>query len=151
MFFSSYGEGCTEKDSPDEAVPSYLFCPRQWGLQYVPIKDLQKNRDEHEQDEENPKTLLNDVKNGFKDLHRSPHLIFSSHVEEFRDPRNYLGAGMGPAPKNCVVAQNLKHAISRASPLDAPSRLSGIGGEEADPVIVFTSPGSPALRAGSFI
>jgi hypothetical protein len=69
MFFSSYGEGCTEKDSPDEAVPSYLFCPRQWGLQYIPIKDLQKNRDEHEQDEENPKTLLNDVKNGFKDLH----------------------------------------------------------------------------------
>jgi hypothetical protein len=102
MFFSSYSEGCTEKDSPDKAVPSCLFCPRQWGLQYIPIKDLQKNRDEHEQDEADPKTLLNDVKDGFKDLHRSPHLIFSSPAEEFRDPEIIWGQERALPPRTAL-------------------------------------------------
>jgi hypothetical protein len=42
---------------------------------------------------------------------------------------------------------------SRASRLDAPpclSRLDGMAGRRADPVIISTFPGSPALWAGSF-
>ena len=41
---------------------------------------------------------------------------------------------------------------SRVSRLDAPPSCLWAGaGRKADPIIVFTSPGSPALWAGSFI
>ena len=68
------------------------------------------------------------------------------HVSHLVKPPAH-SAGHAPVKGVQEVLRPVDEGLAGKS-ADAPSRLSGIGGEEADPVIVFTSPGSPRPVGG---
>jgi len=106
VFPSSDGKRRAEKDDPYEAVTGCFFCPGQGGFKHVPEKNLDENRGEHDEEESDSESLLNDIKDSFKNLHPLP-----CHVH----PRTeFRGRERRSAPGGFTLIDGLdffKHAV----------------------------------------